>query len=114
MEREGHAPMYLERRAKPRVAVPFQATVSGRDREGTPFEVIASVDNLCSGGLYLKITRDVGVGSKLLINVFMHPTSAALAECGTSLEVYSLVKRVDPVEGGCYGVAVFFTRGLLL
>lgn len=112
MERESQPPPRLERRAKPRVAIPFQARVSGRDRAGTPFELTTTVDNLSHGGLYLRIARDVCVGSRLLVDVFMNPQLGGPDWGGLSLEVYGLVERVDHAAGDGFGVAVSFTSSV--
>ena len=108
------SPHYLERRSKPRVSVPFRATVQGTNVEGVHFELTTTLDNLSASGLYLRLPREVQVGSKLLVNVHLHSQEDALpAECGLSLEVYGPVARVDFVNGGSYGVAITFSNSVL-
>ena len=114
MQRALSTPPYLERRAKPRVSVPFRATVQGTDVGGVHFEVTTVLDNLGAGGLYLRLANEVWVGSRLLVNVHLcaHgevPTS----EGSLGLEVYGPVTRVDSVAGGSYGVAVTFSSSVL-
>ena len=104
----------LERRAKPRVAVPFRALVQGTDEEGAAFEVATVVDNLAAGGLYLRITKEVGRGTRLLINVCMSCQTVEHEEPCMSLEVYGRIIRVERMAGGAFGVAVSFTNSIFL
>ena len=114
MQRAAKGSLRLERRAKARVSVPFQATVQGTDGEGAHFEVTTVIDNLGPGGLYLRLLREVKIGSRLLVNVHMDGKEALAAEHGFDLEVYGLVRRVEHVPGGAFGVAVSFTTSVLL
>lgn len=114
MQRALNSPLHLERRAKPRVSVPFQATVQGTDWDGVHFEAATVLDNLGPGGLYLRLIREVRVGSRLLVNVYMDRHEEVPQEDGFGLEVYGLVKRVDPVAGGAFGVAMSFNNSVLL
>lgn len=105
--------LWGERRAKPRVVIPFRSTVHGLDVEGLAFEVATVVDNMAGGGLYLRIMREVREGAKLLINVEMNCHQGAPEENGgMSLEVYGTVRRVDRMAGRAFGVAVSFTSSL--
>jgi len=105
---------YLERRARPRVSVPFRATVQGTDAGGVHFEVTTILDNLGAGGLYLRLANEVQVGSRLLVNVHLCTHGEVPpTECGLGLEVYGPVARVDSVAGGSYGVAVTFSNSVL-
>lgn len=113
MQRALNSPLRLERRAKARVSVPFKAAVQGTDAEGDHFEATTILDNLGPGGLYLRLTREVRSGSRLLVNVDMDRQGEAPAGLGFGLEVYGLVRRVDPLPGGAYGVAVSFTSSVL-
>jgi hypothetical protein len=114
MQRALNIPLRLERRAKSRVSVPFRAAVQGTDGDGVHFEVTTVLDNLSPGGLYLRLTQDVRVGSRLFVNVYMDRCDDAQGEQGFSLEVYGLVRRVDPLPGGACGVAVSFANSVLL
>lgn len=115
MQRALSSPPYLERRSKPRVSVPFQATVQGTDVEGVHFELTTILDNLSAGGLYLRLSREVRAGSKLLINVHLYGQGEVIPpERGLGLEVYGPVARIDYVPGGFYGVAVTFSNSVLL
>ena len=114
MQRALNSPLRLERRTKPRVSVPFQATVRGTDGAGADFEVRVVLDNLGPGGLYFRLIREVLVGSRLLVNVNMDRHEGVTAEPGLSLEVYGSVKRVDHLPGGAFGVAISFSNSVLL
>lgn len=107
-------PTRFERRAKARVSARFSAAVQGTDRRGGHFEAATFLDNLSPVGLYLRLGREVAVGSKLLIYVYMGRGEGAPAEDGFTLEVYGLVRRVEPLPGGDVGVAVSFATGVLL
>ena len=107
------AGLRLERRAKPRVAIPFRATLHGLDVEGVAFEVATVVDNMAGSGLYLRIMREVREGARLLINVDMNCHQREPEENGgMGLEVYGTVRRVDRMAGRVFGVAVSFTSSL--
>ena len=114
MQRALNIPFRLERRTKVRVSVPFRAAVQGTDGEGVHFEVSTTLDNLSPGGLYLKLDREVRTGSRLLVNVYMDGHAGASGEQGFSLEVYGLVRRVDPLPDGVFGVAVSFASSVLI
>jgi hypothetical protein len=104
----------LERRSKPRVSVPFRATVQGTDVDGVYFELTTNLDNLSAGGLYLRLANEVRVGSRLLVNVHLNAHGdTMLAEGCLVLEVYGPVARVDPVACDSYGVAVTFSNSVL-
>ena len=114
MRRTLSSPHDLERRSRPRVSVPFWATVQGTDVEGVHFEVTTIIDNLSARGLYLRLAREVRVGSRLLVNVHLSGREDVLpAGSGLDLEVYGPVARVDSVTGGSYGVAVTFSNSVL-
>jgi hypothetical protein len=104
----------LERRAKPRVSVPFQTTVRGTDKAGTVFEATTVLDNLSPGGLYLRLLNGVGIGSRLLVNVRMDRVEEDPEDDGFVLEVYALVRRVDRLPDGVFGVALSFASSVLL
>jgi hypothetical protein len=114
MPRALSSPPCLERRAKPRVSIPFWATVQGTDVGGVHFEVTTVLDNLSAGGLYLRLANEVQLGSRLLVNVHLSAQGdVPPAERCLGLEVYGPVARVDSVAGGSYGVAVTFNNSVL-
>ena len=114
MQRALNSPPRFERRAKARVSVPFQAMVHGTDVEGSHFEVTTVLDNLGPGGLYVRLTREVQVGAKLLVTIHIDCHEGGPAEHSLCLEVYGPVRRVDTQPGGTYGLAVSFTNSVLL
>ena len=114
MLRAPDTPTRFERRAKARVSARFWAAVQGTDRRGDHFEAATFLDNLSPVGLYFRLGRDVAVGSRLLIYVHMSRGEGPPAGEGFVLEVYGLVRRVEPLPGGDVGVAVSFANGVLL
>lgn len=95
-----------ERRSKPRISVPFPAKVSGHDADGLAFEVETAVDNISSGGCYLRIMPCVKPGAQVEV-VFKLMTSLADANA-RSVKVKGKVLRVDERPGGVCGVALSF------
>ncbi len=114
MQRLEHSHLRLERRTKPRVSVPFRATVQGVDRAGEAFETATVVDNLSAGGLYLRIRPEVSQGAGLLVNVDLAGHAEGLDAAGLNLEVYGHVRRVDPLPGGAFGVALAFSTSVFV
>ena len=98
-----------ERRTKPRIYTPFPVKVRGVDVSGRKFEIDASLDNLSSGGLYLRLWRQVARGTKLLVLVRLSPIPARSisAMCVVALGV---VLRTEPQPDGSCGFAVEFKR----
>jgi len=96
-----------ERRSKPRIYIPFPATVSGVDEDGEEFMVSATIDNLSSGGLYVRIVPCVKIGARLLI-IFRLSTAATAGKLSPRVSVKGRVIRVDRKFEGVCGVAVKF------
>jgi len=61
----------VDRRSKPRVKHPSPAFVKGMDTSGETFDIEASVDNLSTSGIYLRIARQVHQGTPLEIRFKM-------------------------------------------
>ena len=99
----------VEDRTKPRIFDPFPVTVKGVDANGETFEFETVIDNLSSGGLYLRLTRcvDPGVELRLVIRLSTAPTDDRTA---WSVVATGVVLRAEPKPGGTCGVAVGFTR----
>ena len=97
----------VERRRKPRIYDPFQTEVQGVDANGEAFEFETVLDNLSAGGLYLRLTRRIEEGAKLLVIIRL-PT--ILSEEGGQPRVvaHGVVVRTEPKPGGACGVGVFF------
>ena len=96
-----------ERRGKPRICVPFHATVEGKDDTGQAFYVETVLDNLSSSGLYLRILPRVEQGAKLLIELGLL-TPPDMTDAATRFSIEGVVVRSDAKTGGIFGVAVNF------
>lgn len=99
----------LERRSKPRVSEPFPARVRGVDGDGHKFKVIVELDNLSAGGVYLRISQMVPIGTRLLLLIGLAPSSDQWLK-GPLVSAQGVVVREDSLHGGDRGVAVMFTH----
>jgi hypothetical protein len=97
----------VDGRSKPRIYDPFPVTVKGVDADGETFEFETVIDNISAGGVYLRLTRCVDPGVKLLLVIRLStaPTDDATAHCVVTTGV---VLRAEPKPGGACGVAVAF------
>lgn len=102
-----------ERRRKPRLYMPFPATVHGVNASGVAFEAHTHLDNLSAGGTYFRITQRVEEGAK----VFM-VTRLSLDLTGEApaprVAIRGVVLRVEPQSDGTFGVAARITRSRCL
>ena len=90
----------MERRNKPRMSNPFRATVRGTDAFGKRFEADTVVDNLSTGGLYLRLAEIVKPRTKMQVIIW-------LSEAGRIL-VNGEVLRVELQTDRRVGVAMAF------
>ncbi len=96
-----------ERRAKPRVAIPFPVQVKGKDINGEEFELITTLDNLSVSGLYLRLNREVEEGAELSFVISLAPRGAGLRVVAQG----KVVRRVYLPDGRCgIGVALINYR----
>ncbi len=100
---------YIERRSKPRVYIPFPATVEGIDVNGDKFKVNTVLDNLDYGCLYLRIMPCLETGAPVSV-VFWLSTAATDAAISPHVIVEGEVLRSDVKPGGACGIAVAFKR----
>ncbi|MGH9932228.1 MAG: PilZ domain-containing protein [Pyrinomonadaceae bacterium] len=98
-----------DRRAKPRICVPFPAKVEGRDKNGEDFKVQTVLDNLSADGLYLRMVPYVEPGTKISILLKL-VTTADLVEAVPRFAIDGVVIRSEEKIGGARGVAVTFDR----
>jgi hypothetical protein len=98
-----------ERRRHSRLDKPFPVSVRGVDAGQEVFESQTVLANLSAGGLYVCLTQRVAPGAKLfaVIRLSISLRSGAPAPC---VAVRGVVRRVDPLPDGRYGVGVAFTR----
>jgi hypothetical protein len=98
-----------ERRISARIETPFPAAVRGVDVDDQAFESYAVLDNFSSGGLYLRLARQVQQGIRLFVVVRLSiapdadSSTACIALHGTAL-------RIEPRPGGIFGTAIRFTH----
>lgn len=98
-----------ERRGKFRIQRPFPASVTGVDCNGGSFAVETELDNLSSGGLYVRLNRRVPMAAELSF-VVRFPSAPDADGTGMHIAACGIVRRVDPGPGGTCGLGVEFTR----
>jgi len=87
----------------------FPVFLRGMDARGTAFEIDTVLDNLCSGGCYLRMGRHLDVGMRLFGIISLYSTPS-LARPAPRIAVRGVVRRVEPQPDGRWGVAMQFTR----
>ena len=98
----------IERRSKPRIKRPFAVTVRGVDADNVAFEVDAVLDNLSTGGLYIRLGRDVAQGAKLFALICF--SASTQDQAAVRIAIRGVVLRTEPQPDQGPGVAVGFTR----
>lgn len=94
-----------ERRIKPRIQQAFPTLVSGLDSEGRPFDLNVGLENISSGGVYLRIPRMLKSGDELSLVVrFSNGHEGATAAIRAS------VLRIEPGLDGLNGIAMAIHR----
>lgn len=92
----------IERRAKPRLRVPFPSRAWGTDAAGKAFELDCVLDNLSSRGVYFRLPAHVVSGDELSLVVTF--VSGADSEAKALLRCKIL--RTVPQADGHFGIAV--------
>jgi PilZ domain len=94
-----------ERRGSPRIETPFPAAVRSVDIGNQPFKEYVVLDNLSSGGLYLRLARQIQPGTRLfvLIRLSIAPDDDSSTAC---IALHGVVLRVEPRPGGVFGTAI--------
>ena len=98
-----------ERRLSPRVEAAYPVRLKGIESGGRRFKEETLVENLSSGGLYLRLTRAVPIGSDVALVARLSITPEEIAT-GVRLAARGTVLRVEPQPDGVYGVAVKFNQ----
>ena len=98
-----------ERRVAPRIETPFPATVRSVDIDDQAFEAYAVLDNFSSGGLYLRLARQVRQGIQLfvLIRLSIAPVADSSIAC---IALHGRALRTELRPGGIFGTAIRFTH----
>lgn len=98
-----------DRRKKPRICVPFHATVRGVNNEGEKFAIDTVLDNVSGNSLYVRMMPGVEKGTSVAIEIVLHKPLQATEE-GSRLLIDGVVIRTEEKAGGVLGVAVGFDR----
>lgn len=103
----------VDRRFSARVQADYQGKLSGIGIDGRPFKDYAVLENLSSGGLYLRLMRGLREGSEVIVTVRLSSLPSGPAPL-LRLAARGTVLRVEERLGGGYGVAVEFKRRRIL
>lgn len=95
----------VERRRKPRIYRPFHAKVRGVNAGGEAFEVSTVLDNMSSGGLYLRVEQNVRQGAQIFV-VIRLSTRAVDVVPVANVAVEGLVVRNDAQPNGTFGLGI--------
>jgi hypothetical protein len=106
--------MEEERRLSPRVCVPYPARLWRTDMDGRVSKEDTRVDNLSSGGLYLRSTHPIENGANIFLAVRLSVASPPRNPPALRLAAQGRVVRVDPMTDGSCGLAIEFTRRRVL
>ena len=100
-------PHYIsqERRASPRIETPFPAVVRSVDIDDLPFEEHTVLDNLSSGGLYLRLARQVQPGVQLFV-LFQLSIALDTYSAIAGIALHGVALRVERRPGGIFGTAI--------
>jgi hypothetical protein len=92
-----------------RIETPFPATVRGVDLGAQRFEEHTVLDNLSSGGLYLRLARQVRQDARLfaLVQLAIALDTSAPAAC---VALHAIVLRTEQLPGGVFGTAIRLTH----
>ena len=99
----------FEQRKSPRIYIAFPVKVKGQDAAGRAFEVETVVDDLSTGGLYVRIDRMVPKGAKLQFVISL-ATRLTRNERVAQVTADGVVLRSSPQPDGKCGLGVRFTH----
>lgn len=94
-----------ERRSKPRVDISLPATIRAYPAEGKRYKTGALLANMSANGMFLHIDRNIRVGERIFIFVYLSPElennnlSPQIAASGTAV-------RTEVLPDGSFGIAV--------
>jgi c-di-GMP-binding flagellar brake protein YcgR len=95
----------VERRKKPRIYTPFHARVSGVNSSGEAFEASTVLDNMSSGGLYLRVEHDVTQGTQVVVTIRLSTKHIDLVPVA-NVAVKGVVLRNEEQMNGTYGLGI--------
>ena len=92
-------------RREPRISVDFLAVVRGIDTQGRRFQEPVTLQNLSSGGLYLRLHHRVAEGEKLFI-AFRFASSVEVP--ALAVAAHGVVRHAEPQPDGRCGLGIMF------
>jgi PilZ domain len=95
----------VERRKKPRIYTPFHARVNGVNSRGEAFEASTVLDNMSSGGLYLRVDHDVRLGTQIVVTIRLSTRRIDLVPVA-NVAVKGVVLRNEEQTNGTYGLGI--------
>ena len=101
----GPNPVEVERRIKPRIYRPFRAMVRGVNADGQAFEVSTVLDNMSSGGLYLRVEQNFMEGASIFVIIRLSTEEVDLIPVA-NVAVEGLVVRNEAQPDGLYGLGI--------
>jgi len=93
--------LIAERRVKPRIRQLFPTRVCGRDGDDRPFDLNVRLENISSGGIFLRIPRLLKPGEELILVVRFSD-----GHQGATAALRASVVRIDPGLEGLNGIAM--------
>ena len=101
----GQNQVEVERRIKPRIYKPFHAMVRGVNAGGEAFEVSTVLDNMSSGGLYLRVEQNVNQGAGISVIIRLSTKKVDLIPVA-NVAVEGVVVRNEAQPSGVYGLGI--------
>lgn len=98
-----------ERRRKPRIYVPFPATVRGALGSEERFEANTQLENISARGLYLRMSEPIQPGTRIFVVVHLATTSSR-ENPTPRVAIRGIVQRVELQADDTFGVAVAITH----
>ena len=95
----------VERRIKPRIYKPFHAMVRGVNAGGEAFEASTVLDNMSSGGLYLRVEQNVMQGAGISVIIRLSTKKVDLIPVA-NVAVEGVVVRNEAQPSGVYGLGI--------
>lgn len=102
-----------ERRSRSRIYAPFPAAVRGVDASGTMFHSRTVIDNISTGGLYLRLMQRLEQRTKLYIIVQLSNAQMD-SEPVLRPHISGEVLRIEPRPGGACGFAIVIKHNRLV
>jgi hypothetical protein len=99
----------VERRIKPRIYKPFHARVRGVNAGGEAFEVATVLDNMSSGGLFLRVEQNVMQGAGIHVIIRLSTKTVDLIPVA-NVAVEGVVVRNEAQPDGEYGLGILISN----